>query len=108
MRNAFIAVGMVVALAACQSAAPVSAPRAAVVHGDGSSPERTVDLSSAHSEGAGMRAQKEWLDRHYPGARVTGQALLFGPPVMDEITLALPSGEERKIYFDISSYFGKW
>jgi len=55
-----------------------------------------------------MDAQKDWLNRHYPGARVTSQSLLSGPPVMDLITISLPSGEEREIYFDISSYFGKW
>lgn len=67
-----------------------------------------MDLSAAHSEGEGIAAEREWLDRHYPGAQITGQSLLVGPPFMDLITISLPSGEEREVYFDISSYFGKW
>lgn len=55
-----------------------------------------------------MKAQRDWLNRYYPGAQVTAQSLLSGPPAMDLITISLPSGEEREIYFDISSYFGKW
>lgn len=92
-------------LAACQSAPPA---QATFTHGDGSSPEQAVDLSVAHTEGEGMAAERAWLGQHYPGARVTSQALLLGPPVMDLLTISLPSGEEKKLYFDISSYFGKW
>jgi len=105
MRRVMLAVVLSTSLAACQSASP---PRANIAHGDGSSPEHAVDLSAAHSEGQGIRAERDWLNRHYPGAQVKSQSLLSGPPVMDLIRISLPSGEERDVYFDISSYFGKW
>ncbi len=105
MRRVVITFVLLAGLVACQSVSP---SRAGIAHGDGSSPEHAVDLSIAHSEAEGMAAQRDWLNRHYPGAQVTSQSLLSGPPVMDLITISLPSGEEREIYFDISSYFGKW
>jgi hypothetical protein len=75
--------------------------------GDGSTPERAVDLSAAHTEFEGITAEKTWLDAHFPGARVESQALLSGPPTMDLLTIKLSSGETREVYFNISSYFGK-
>lgn len=104
MRRAVFSFVVLAGLVACQSA---PSPRTDIVHGDGSSPERPVDLSIARTEGAGIAAQRRWLNQHYPGARIKSQALLEGPPFMDLITLQLPSGEERQFYFDISSYFGK-
>jgi hypothetical protein len=104
MRRAVLSLVVLAGLVACQSA-PSSRPDTA--HGDGSSPERPVDLSAARTEGAGIAAQRKWLNQHYPGAQIKSQALLEGPPLIDQITLSLPSGEERQVYFDISSYFGK-
>lgn len=96
---------LALSLAACQST-----PRAVSnpPERNGSSPELAVDLSGSRTESEGIQAEKAWLEQHYPGARVKSQALLLGPPVMDMLTITLPSGEEREIYFDISSYFGKW
>jgi len=85
---------------------PSSAWAADTTH-DGSTPELAVDLSTARNEMDGMLAQKAWLDEHYPGARVKSQSLIMGRKVMDLLTLELPSGEEKDVYFDISSYFGK-
>lgn len=92
----------VIALATGLSSAWAEAPTR-----DGSTPEWAVDLSSARNEMDGMLAQKAWLERHYPGARVKSQSLLMGKQVMDLLTIELPSGEEKDVYFDISSYFGK-
>lgn len=76
-------------------------------NGDGSSPDRAVDLSSARTELEGIRAEKAWIDLHYPGAEVASQALITQPKAMDILKITLPSGGTREIYFDISSFFGK-
>ncbi|KMM75011.1 hypothetical protein ACP93_13595 [Xanthomonas sp. NCPPB 1128] len=105
MKYGMLSLVLLAGLVACQS---TPSPRSAIAHGDGASPDRPVDLSAAHSEGEGIAAQRNWLDQHYPGARIKSQSLLFEPSAMDLITVVLPSGEEREVYFDISSYFGKW
>jgi hypothetical protein len=74
---------------------------------DGSTPELAVDLSYAHTESEGIRAERDWIEQHFPGAKVASQALLMTSKPMDLMTLTLPSGETEKVYFDISSYFGK-
>ena len=100
-------VAFIIFTAALMAFHAAAAPKKDVTHGDGSSPVLAVDLSQARTEEEGMAAEKAWLNKHYPGARVESQALLSGPPVMDLIKITLPSGEKRSIYFDISSYFGK-
>ena len=104
MRIVCLASLFALALAGCQS---VPAVQTRAAHGDGSSPELAVDLSSAHTEFEGINAEKSWLAEHYPGATVESQALLMGPPAMDLLKITLPSGGTRDVYFDISSYFGK-
>ena len=95
-----------IALALCSCQSVPTAPTQAR-HGDGSAPELAVDLSNAHTEFEGIKAEKDWLAEHYPGATIKSQALLMGPPTMDLLKIVLPSGETRDVYFDISSYFGK-
>ena len=103
MRLVILGSLIALALCGCQS---MSAP-AQASHGDGSAPELAVDLSSAKTEFEGIKAEKAWLAEHYPGATIESQSLLMGPPTMDLLRIALPSGETRDVYFDISSYFGK-
>jgi hypothetical protein len=74
---------------------------------DGLTAETAVRLHDAKTEAAGIAAEKDWIQKNYPGARVKSQSLLMGSRPMDLIKLELPSGENRDIYFDISSFFGK-
>ena len=104
MRLGYLVLLFTLALFGCQS---VPSVHTRTSHGDGSTPELAVDLSDAHTEFEGIKAEKTWLAENYPGATIESQALLMGPPVMDLLTISLPSGETKKIYFDISSYFGK-
>ena len=104
MRHLLATTLLILCLGACHTT-PVA--KTDFTHGDGSKPELAVDLSSAHNETEGIRAEKAWLGTHYPGFRVKSQALLAGPPMMDLLTVLLPSGEVRRVYFDISSFFGK-
>jgi hypothetical protein len=68
---------------------------------DGSSPERAVVVGSIGEEYA-------WMQRHYPGFKPGMQALqdIDGKPY-DILTWRNDRGEERIVYFDISSFFGR-
>ena len=89
------------------AASPAYSQQSTTPNRDGSTPSLAVDLSAAHTEEEGMKAERAWLDQYYPGAKVKSQSLLLGPPVMDLLKITLPSGEDRSVYFNISSYFGK-
>jgi hypothetical protein len=69
---------------------------------DGSSPEKAI---VAHSVGA----EYEWMRRYCPGWMPVMQRLMHidGKPY-DQHTLQNDRGEERTLYFDISSFFGKF
>jgi hypothetical protein len=86
-------------LAACQSA-PVGRGGDQGGNGDGLTAKTAVNVSSIPEERA-------WIERHYPGATIESQSLLMGAGPMDLIEIKLPTGETRRIYFDISSFFGK-
>jgi hypothetical protein len=66
---------------------------------DGSSPRAAIPVGSVPEEYA-------WVARNHPGCTFAGQALLFvkGKP-FDRLTLRLESGEEREVFFDISSFY---
>lgn len=100
MQRVLIVVVLALLLAACQST-PAGRDSADSAQGDGLTAESAVRVRS-------IQAERQWLQKHYPGAEVKSQALLMGKVPMDLITIQLPSGEEKKIYFDISSFFGKW
>jgi len=49
-----------------------------------------------------------WIQQHCPGLRLVRQSLtkMHGKPC-DELVLQNDKGEQRTIYFDISSFFGR-
>jgi hypothetical protein len=57
----------------------------------------------------GIEAEYKWLSESYPGYKFKSQTLqlIDGKPY-DVITIITKEGEEKKIYFDISKFFGKW
>lgn len=69
---------------------------------DGSRIEKAVIVKS-------IREEYDWVQQHYPGSRVTGQALLKQKGKhYDVLTFVTPAGETNKAYFDINSFFGKF
>ena len=70
--------------------------------GDGSSATEAIVVGAVSEEYA-------WIQRHCAGFQVEMQALqhIDGKPY-DVLTLRGPQGEKRTIYFDISSFFGKF
>ena len=99
-------------VAACQTAAPqghASAPDAGIRYstGDGLSKETAIVISGATDTRAGIEAEYRWIETHLPGTTIESQSLVMGPKPLDAFTVKLPSGETRKVYFDISAFFGK-
>lgn len=55
-----------------------------------------------------VHAERQWVERHYPGARVVAQALVrHEERPFDVLTVQLPSGELRDVHFDISAFYGR-
>ena len=75
---------------------------------DGSSYENAIVIQEKH-EGPGVDAEYKWIRQHYPGSKTKSQALTNknGKPY-DILTIQTADGTEKKIYFDISNFFGKW
>lgn len=95
----FFATILAILLAACQSTS-VSPGDAPSSDEDGLTAKTAVKVSSIPEERA-------WIERRYPGAKLESQSLLMGAGPMDLIEIRLTTGETRRIYFDISSFFGK-
>jgi uncharacterized protein YceK len=95
-RSFFIFLVTVLIVSGC-----ASPQQATSVERDGSSIEKAVIVNS-------IREEYQWVQKHFPGARVTRQALIERRGKhYDELTFITPSGETRKVYFDINSFFGK-
>jgi hypothetical protein len=77
--------------------------------GDGSSPKMAIVLVGANSEWAGIGGETLWAKVYLPGWEKTGQELLAsGRKSYDAITYRSADGKTRKVFFNISSYFGKF
>lgn len=75
---------------------------------DGSSYEKAI-IIDVQSESKGISAEYTWLKNNYPGYRSKGQALNFYKKnPYDIITILTAEGIEKKIYFDISKFYGKF
>jgi hypothetical protein len=69
---------------------------------DGLTMERAVKAKSVDFE-------YTWVEKRYPGSHVAGQVLLTKNRVpYDKLEVVLADGKKIELYFDISSFFGKW
>jgi hypothetical protein len=75
---------------------------------DGNSFVTAVVIQETH-ETPGVHAEYKWIADHYPGYKTKMQALTNnkGKPY-DVLTIELSDGSEKKVYFDISNFFGKF
>ena len=79
--------------------------------GNGTALEMAVVINGALTRDAGLAAEKYWLERFYPDYTVTRQFLLAPnktkPPYYDLLAIkSKPTGFERQLFFDITSFFG--
>ncbi|HXL58224.1 MAG TPA: hypothetical protein VN958_18310, partial [Chitinophagaceae bacterium] len=81
---------------------------ASVVSGDGLSYETAIVID-AKNERAGVDKEYEWLRQNYPGYILNKQSLNYSKhKPYDIIDIKTADGVEKKIYFDISGFFGKF
>jgi ABC-type glycerol-3-phosphate transport system substrate-binding protein len=77
------------------------------VQKDGSSFEKAIFIDEK-KERPGVAEEYKWLKANYPGYKVQGQSLSHnGGKPYDIITITTAEGKTKKIYFDISQFFGK-
>ncbi|RPJ10950.1 MAG: hypothetical protein EHM36_02440, partial [Deltaproteobacteria bacterium] len=80
-----------------------AAPSAAVTYGgrDGSSIEKAVVIRGVKDTLSGIRAERQWLAKHYPGYKKVRQSLFHKDErSYDLIEISTAAGEAREIYFD--------
>jgi hypothetical protein len=62
----------------------------------------------AAGEGEGLKRENAWIAENYPGSKKVKQALLLcNGKHADQIDILTADGQQRSIYFDISTWFGK-
>jgi len=77
----------------------------------GESPEDAIVIKNAENHRAGAAAEYLYLQKRFGKEgvdwRLVFQALLTGDKPVDQLSIALPDGTIKDIYFDISAFFGK-
>jgi hypothetical protein len=85
-----------------------STRRDSMVERDGSSFNKAVIIKETN-EGDGITAEYKWLADHYPGYSSEGQGLSeYDKHPYDILHIKTTYGKKVDVYFDITSYFGKW
>jgi hypothetical protein len=114
MKEILISVLLFFTIASCTSSkkligtTPVDRGNTAQFSAEGSSFENAVIIMEK-SESKGVDAEYAWIRDHFPGYRPTGQSLTFhGKKPYDIIKIENASGDQKSVYFNISSFYGKF
>ena len=94
-------------LALSLSAAAPALAKVSYSGGKGTSIEDAVIIKAANTM-EGILAEREYIERHFPGWQKKAQTLLDkGKRVYDEIKICRGL-TCKSLYFDVTSFFGKW
>lgn len=75
--------------------------------GDGSSYEQAVIFPSAKTSADGVPMESRWLKIKYPGYKKIKQGITqHGGKIYDRINITTVDGEEKQVYFEMTSWFG--
>jgi uncharacterized protein YcfL len=75
---------------------------------NGSTLESAIVIN-APNEWDGVKAESIWINQSHPGWKKGSQALLHKEGKMyDQIEYTTPEGETKTIYYDITSFYGKF
>jgi hypothetical protein len=98
----------VIALFVFASCASKKAAVVSVKSGDGSSFQKAVIINET-SERKGVDDEYAWIRKTYPGAKNNSQALVYhDKKPFDVLHITTANGKQLAVYFDISSFYGKW
>jgi len=105
-------IGLLAASQAVQAnAAPpnIQAPQGVTyAGGDGSGYAEAV-IIQAPNEDAGVKAEYDWLAQRYPGYKRGQQSSIEHDGKMyDLLEITTAKGEKKAVYFDITSFYGKF
>lgn len=108
----FWALLMVLLLSSCASlhkqGSTSGGSSSTVTDGEGSSYKQAVVIK-ASSESDGIKQEYKWIDAHYPEYKIAGQSLAYDKGVpYDILHLEGSGGKKVDVYFNISSFFGKF
>lgn len=82
-------------------------PKITYSGGDGSSFEKAVIILGADAT-SGVKAEYQYLQKKFPGYQPGSQSLVEHDKRMyDVLEISTPSGP-KKVYFDITDFFGKF
>src|SRR3954447_23491596 len=76
--------------------------------GDGSTLEGAVIIGGAKGEMDGGAAEYQWLGTHFPDWHVQSQGVMTHRSRNYDLFVIVRGNETKKIYVDITSYFGKF
>ncbi len=77
--------------------------------GDGSSCEASVKIIGAKGENDGVDAEYLWIRQRFPGANVLSQTISdCRGHKTDTLTIGTTPDGTKKVYFDISDFYGKF
>ena len=98
-------------LASChhmKDASKVNTEKSSGAEGSGTSFADAV-IVDEKNESDGVAAEYAWLKVHYPGYSIIEQSLVFNEQKpYDLMKIKTEDGDKKTIYFDISSFYGKF
>ena len=76
--------------------------------GDGLSCKTAIAIVGAKGEADGVASEYDWIQSHYPGAKLKQQSLTDCTGVAaDQMAIVTAEGQDVVLFFDISRFFGK-
>ena len=103
--NRVSAILMALLLSSCASTSKMEVGKAEL----GYSMENPITFPGVASESQGVALEYKWVRDNLPGCKVKTQSLIHqGKKSFDSLELACASGQVKVIYFDITSFFGKY
>lgn len=91
-----------------KAAAPSGSPAAAASEAAGTSCDNAIVIH-ASGEGAGIKAENEWIRAHFgPFTKGPQSLLVCNKKHVDKIDFTTADGKTHSVFFDISEWFGKF
>ena len=86
---------------------PATNHKSYYVGGNGLSLEQAIFFPNAKSSMDGIPLEGKWIADKYPNSKKHSQAIINSKKKLyDKITIKTAKGEEKHIYFDMTSWFG--